>query len=87
MMRTKKTPRRKAPGGKAKEADAARCPLCELVGMFEHSSCECLDAFKQTRIEFLKAIRTLIDKRIDAIGKGSPKRGRGGRVRKIEVED
>lgn len=87
MMRTKKAPRRKAAGQTAKEAGAARCPLCDLMEMFEHSSCECLDVFKQTRIEFLKAIRTLIDKRIDAIGKGSPRRGRGGRVRKIEVED
>jgi hypothetical protein len=86
-MRQKKTQRQKAAKKTEKDTAEYRCPLCELVKMFEHSGCECLEVFKQTRIEFLKAIRTLINKRVEALEKGGPKRGRGGRVRKIEVED
>lgn len=85
-MRAKQARRKKA--AKKKEAtEEWRCPLCELMGMFERSGCECLEVFKQTRIEFLKAIRTLIDRRIETIEEGAPKRRTGGRVRKIEVED
>ena len=51
------------------------------------SGCECLDVFKQTRIEFLKAIRTLLDKRIEGLETGGSGRKKGGRVRKIEIED
>jgi len=89
-MRAKQAKRKKAAkkkaAGKKKAAEEARCPLCDLMGLFERTSCECLDVFKQTRIEFLKAIRTLVDKRIEDLEKGGEGRKKGGRVRKIEVE-
>jgi len=86
-MRQKKTQRRKAATKAEEEPGVYRCPLCEIMAMVEQSGGECLEVFKQTRIEFLKAVRTLLDKRIDALESGGPKRSRGGRVRKIEVED
>ncbi len=64
------------------------CPIGRFFAEFERSSKEKSTFFKhlnQSRVEFLKAIRSLIDERIDTLEKkqDSPQ---GKRATKIKVE-
>ena len=84
-----KTSKKKKSGKKkaAEEKVSLKCPACEMLDAFSQWSEQTCDVFHQTKIEFLKAIRSLIDQKIESFekkGKGSSGKGR---VQKIEIED
>ena len=67
-------------------ARSFECPVRELWDLFERTGEEYFGAFKQTRIEFLKAVRTLIDQRIESIEGEQGKKKKKGRVHKIKID-
>lgn len=69
------------------ETASCECPIRELFDHVESSFCESFGVFRQTRVEFLKALRTLIDKQIDHLEGKKEKGKKKTRVRKIVVED
>ena len=71
----------------SKEETGFKCPVYEALDAFGQWSEETCDVFHQTKIEFLKAIRSLIDRKIDAFEKKGKTSSGKGRVQKIEIED
>ena len=72
---------------KEKYTGSPECPVREVMDFLEHSFCESFGVFRQTRIEFLKAVRTIIDRQIESLESKKSSKNRQGRVRKIVVED
>jgi len=68
------------------EKEECKCPMRDLVEAFDQWSDETFGVFKQTRIELLKGIRTLIDRKIEDLESGGPSK-RKARVSKIEIEE
>ncbi len=70
------------------EQEAFVCPVCLILGSLRNMT-EKKSAFFQhmqnARIEFLEAIKALIDERIEAVKKGTG--ARKSRLTKIKVED
>lgn len=64
----------------AKAPDVFDC-FCHGLGpqatrlLREMAPGEALDHFRQARVEFLKGVRALIDRRIEELGKEKPRRG------------
>ncbi|MBL7211782.1 MAG: hypothetical protein ISS61_05320 [Desulfobacteraceae bacterium] len=75
----------------AKEKDKkemAYCPVGRFFLDLEKASgkkSKFFDHLNQSRVEFLKAIRSLVDEKIENLEKKGPARG-GKRVSKIKVE-
>jgi len=87
-MTPKAAPKKRAKTARRNEpCESFQCPLKDLLEVFDRWGDETFGAFRQTRIEFLKAVRSLIDRRIDDLETDGKKPRRKGRVRKIEVED
>ena len=79
---------KKKPRKTAREQEAFVCPVCLLLGSVRDMT-EKKSAFFQhmqnARVEFLEAIKALIDERIEAVKKGTGTRK--SRLTKIKVED
>jgi hypothetical protein len=69
------------------KGEMVRCPVCRFFEDLEDlqgGKSEFFDHLNQSRVEFLKAIRSLVDERIESIEKKSTKRGK--KTTKIKVE-
>jgi hypothetical protein len=63
------------------------CPICRFFQDLENlqgGKSEFSDHLNQSRVEFLKAIRSLLDEKIESIEKKSAKKGK--KATKIKVE-
>jgi hypothetical protein len=63
------------------------CPICRFFQDLENlqgGKSEFFDHLNQSRVEFLKAIRSLLDEKIESIEKKSVKKGK--KATKIKVE-
>ncbi len=60
------------------------CPICEIFDFVFNLPGDDLEHFRQSKIEFWRGIKALIDRRIDSLEKAG---GKGSsRARKVKVE-
>ncbi len=69
------------------EEKKAECPMREMMDCADRWMEDTFGVFRQTRVEFLKAVRTLIDRQIDHLEADAEPPGKSERVSKIEIQD
>ena len=73
---------------KEKEEQKTECPVCRIfqeLGKFSKKKSQFFDHMNLSQVEFLKAIRTLVDERIETLdAKGQPREEKT--ATRIEVE-